>query len=116
MPRRSEYVDWLFEQLAPLGTLRARAMFGAFGLYCDDLFFAIVDDDVLYIKVDDVCRSEFEAEGLRPFTYPMKDGTTSTLSYYPLPDFSLENQHELVFWAKKGLAAALRAKNSGKKR
>ncbi len=116
MPRRSEYLDWLFEQLAPLGALRARAMFGAYGLYCDDLFFAIVDDDVLYVKVDDVCRAEFETEGLAPFTYAMKDGSTSTLSYYPLPDFTLETPHELVFWAKKGLAAALRAQNQPKRR
>lgn len=116
MPRRSEYLDWLLEQLAPLGTLRARSMFGAFGVYCDELFFAIVEEDVLYVKVDDTTRPEFEAEGLRPFTYAMKDGSTSTLSYYPLPDYALETPHELIDWVKKGIAAALRAKKPAKQR
>lgn len=116
MPRRSEYLDWLLEQLAPLGTLRVRSMFGSFGIYCDELFFAIVEDDVLFVKVDDVSRAQFEAEGLQPFTYAMKDGTTSTLSYYPLPDYALETPHELIDWARKGIAAALRAKKPTKPR
>lgn len=110
MARRSEYLDWLLEQLYPLGHLRVKAMFGAYGIYCDELFFAILNDDVLFVKVDEVTRSDFEAEGLQPFTYPMKDGSTSTLSYYPLPDYALEAPHELIEWAKKGIAAALRAK------
>ncbi len=116
MARHSEYLDWLLEQLAPLGQLRVRAMFGALGLYCDELFFAIIDDDVLFVKVDDVSRSLFEAEGLLPFTYPMKDGSVSMLSYYPLPDHALEAPHELCNWAKLGIAAALRAQKNSKRR
>lgn len=116
MPRRSEYLDWLIEQLASLGGIRAKAMFGGFGLYCDELFFAIVADDVLFVKVDDTSRLAFEAEGLQPFTYPMKDGTVSTMSYYPLPDYALETPHELCDWARKGIAAALRAKKGSKQR
>lgn len=116
MARRSEYLDWLLEQLAPLGAVRARAMFGGFGLYCDELFFAIVVDDALFVKADDISRPEFEAEQLMPFTYPMKDGSISTMSYYPLPDYALETPHELQQWAKKGIAAALRAPKAGKSR
>ncbi len=114
--RRSEYLDWLLEQLAPLGTLRVRAMFGGFGLYCDELFFAIVDDDVLFVKVDDISRPDFEAEHRMPFTYPMKDGRLASMSYYPLPDYALESPPELQSWARKGLAAALRAPGKGKSR
>ncbi len=51
-----------------------------------------------------------------PFTYPMKDGRVSTMSYYPLPDCTLESPHELQHWAKKGIAAALRAAKAGKSR
>ncbi len=116
MARRSEYLDWLIEQLAPLGAIRAKAMFGGFGLYCDEVFFAIIADDVLFVKVDDTSRSAFEAEGLQPFTYLMKDGSVSTMSYYPLPDYALETPHELCDWAKKGIGAALRAKKSSKSR
>lgn len=39
-----EYVDYLLDQLAPLGAVRARAMFGGYGIYLDRLMFALVAD------------------------------------------------------------------------
>ncbi|QZA77190.1 TfoX/Sxy family protein [Deefgea tanakiae] len=110
MARRSEYVDYLLDELAPLGKLRAKAMFGGFGLYCDELFFALVAEDMVYFKVDDVNRPRFIAEHLAPFCFAMKDGRSQTMSYYPLPESALESQAELLDWAKEGVAAALRAK------
>lgn len=109
MAKRSEYVDYLLGELAPLGALRAKAMFGGFGVYCDELFFAIVIDDVLYVKVDDLNRSRFVDAQLAPFSYAMKDGRQQTMSYYPLPEAALETPSELITWAKEGLASALRA-------
>ena len=32
--------------------VRARSMFGGVGVYAGDMFFALMDDDVLYFKVD----------------------------------------------------------------
>lgn len=40
----------LTRQLAPAGTIRSRKMFGEYGLYCDEVFFAVVCDDQLFIK------------------------------------------------------------------
>ena len=109
MAKRSEYVDYLLGELAPLGTLRAKAMFGGFGVYCDELFFAIIIDDVFYVKVDDLSRPRFIAAQLAPFSYAIKDGRRQSMSYYPLPDSALETPSELIDWAKQGVAAALRA-------
>lgn len=116
MAQRTEYVNWLLDQLSSLGSLRVKAMFGAYGIYCDELFFAIISDDVLYVKVDDTNRSEFLAEGLQAFSYPMKDGSFNQLSYYPLPEEVFENTELLRVWAHKGIAAALRAKKPTKQR
>ena len=56
---------FVLEQLARVTpALRARNMFGGVGVYSDDPFFALMDDDVLYLKVDDVNRARFEARGL----------------------------------------------------
>jgi DNA transformation protein len=110
MAKRSEFVEYLLDELAPLGHLRAKAMFGGFGLYCDELFFALVADDVLYIKVDDLNRQRFLTEQLAPFCFAMKDGRSQTMSYYPLPESALESQPAMLDWAKEGIAAALRAK------
>ena len=42
-------------------------MFGGVGIYAKEAFFALVDDDVLYLKVDDSNRGDFEARGMSPF-------------------------------------------------
>ncbi|MBM3115905.1 TfoX/Sxy family protein [Jeongeupia naejangsanensis] len=108
MRARSEYLDWLIDELAPLGTIRARSMFGGWGLYCEELFFAIVDDDVLYLKADALNRAAFVAEGVAPFSYTAR-GKVQTMSYYRLPDAALDDATALQHWARTGFEAALRA-------
>lgn len=108
MPKRNEFVEFLLEQLAPLGTLRAKAMFGGYGIYCDEIFFAIVAGDILYIKADEQSKAEFTCLGLIPFSYSKKDGSVQSMAYYPLPEEALEEAESMMFWARKGIAAALR--------
>jgi DNA transformation protein and related proteins len=45
-----EFVDYVLEQLSPLGGVRAKRMFGGHGVYLEGLFFALVADDTLYLK------------------------------------------------------------------
>ncbi len=103
----SEYVATLCEMMAPLGDVRARRMFGGYGLSIDGLTFALVADEILYFKADDVNRESFAELGLEPFR-PMPDKPT-TLSYYPPPDSALDDRDELLPWARSGFEAALRA-------
>ena len=93
--------------LAPLGDVRVRRMFGGYGLSIDGLTFALVADEILYFKADDVNRAAFTDLGLEPFR-PMPDKPT-TLSYYQPPDSVLDDQDELLPWARSGFEAALRA-------
>ncbi len=103
------YLAYVLEQLAGLGRVRSRRMFGGVGLYCDDLFFALVDDDTLYLKVDDSNRDDYLALGLRPFQ-PIRDKPEFSMSYYQAPADALEDAEMLVDWARKALrvAAAVR--------
>lgn len=97
--------------MAPLGDVRARRMFGGYGLSIDGLSFALVADETLYFKADDVNRESFLSLGLEPFRppfRPMPDKPT-TLSYYPPPDPALDDRDELLPWARSGFEAALRA-------
>jgi TfoX/Sxy family transcriptional regulator of competence genes len=50
-------MDFLLDQLAPLGGIRARKMFGEYALYCADKVVGLVCDDQLYIKVTDAGRA-----------------------------------------------------------
>ncbi|WP_341678344.1 TfoX/Sxy family protein [Niveibacterium sp. SC-1] len=110
MARRDETVSWLCERLAPLGAIRARAMFGGWGVYCEELFFAIVTRDGVFLKADAQSLPEFQAAGLQPFEYAMKDGTQQSLNYYSLPTAADDDDEVLLAWARKALGAALRAR------
>lgn len=110
MAKRNDFTDWVEEQLAPLGAIRLKSMFGGFGVYCDEIFFALVDDDVLYFKADDLNRQRFAEAGAEMFRYPTKDGCFNELSYYRAPDAALDDQAELLDWARLGMDAALRAR------
>lgn len=109
MPPRppSDYVVTLCEMMASLGDVRVRRMFGGYGLSIDGLTFALVADETLYLKVDEVNRGSFAALGLVPFR-PMPDKPV-TLSYYPPPEQALDDRDELLPWARSGFEAALRA-------
>lgn len=104
-----EYQTFVLDQLRRvLPGVRAKRMFGGVGLYADDLFFALIDDDVLYLKVDDETRPDFERRGLRPFQ-PFGEGTAA-MQYYQLPGDLLEDPDALRPWAEGAVAVARRAK------
>jgi DNA transformation protein and related proteins len=71
--------------------------------------FALLGDEVLYLKVDDQMRAAFEAEGCGPFTYDTKDGQQVMGAYQRAPERLLDEPDELVAWAKLALAVGHRA-------
>ena len=50
MASHKDYVDYVAEQLREAGAIRSRTMFGEYGLYCDDIFFAVICCDQLFVK------------------------------------------------------------------
>lgn len=96
----------MLDQLEEVGDIVPRAMFGGVGLYCDGVFFGIIARDVLYLKVDDGNRSDFEGAGMKPFR-PYLD-RPSTMQYYAVPVSVLESAPELSAWARKAVRAAAR--------
>lgn len=100
-----EYQAYVVAQLAPLVPLKVKRMFGEVGLYADDLFFAIVANDALYLKVDDQNRPDYEAAGMDPFN-PM--GTP--MAYFQVPEEVVEEREDLRAWVERSLAAAERSR------
>jgi len=103
-----EYLDYLLEQLTPLGHVTSRRMFGGVGLYRERLFFGLIDDDVLYLKVDDTNRSDYTVRAMPPFC-PFADRPTYSMAYYQVPADVLEDAESLAAWARKSCAVALKA-------
>ena len=102
------FAAFLQEQLAPLGRVTMRRMFGKTGVFCDGLMFGMVSEDTLYVRVDERNQAEFaEAASDPPLNYE-KQGRLIDLAYWRVPDRLLDAPEELVSWARVALGAARR--------
>ncbi len=111
MPSNREFTDYVVDRLMSLGDVRARAMFGGHGIFLDDLMFALIASDTLYLKVDDGNRASYETLGIKPFR-PSAD-RPMTMSYYPPPEDVFEDEEKLADWARAAFEAALRGRPKG---
>jgi DNA transformation protein len=103
------FQTFVLEQLRQVAPgIRARRMFGGVGIYSNELFFALIDDDVVYLKTDATTRVEFEARGMGPFRPAGERG--ETMAYHELPGDILERDEALSGWVGKALDVARRAK------
>lgn len=111
----SEFTEFVIEQMAGFGPVSVRRMFGGAGVYRGGIMFALIDDDVLYLKVDETVRGDFEAEGLEAFAYDTRDGRNTIMSFMQAPERCLDDPEEMASWCRKAYAAALRAKRPRRK-
>ena len=103
-----EFRDHVLDLLEPLGTVSARAMFGGAGIFLDGRMFALVSKDVLYFKVDDENRGDYEAAGMEQF---------GRMPYFQVPIDVMEDPDAIGDWARGAYGAAVRADGKkGKKR
>ncbi len=100
--------DYVVDQLAGVGPVTARRMFGGVGLYAKGAFFAVLDDDRAYLRVDDATRARYEAKGSGPFA-PMPDAAPMR-GYYEVPGDVLDDRDALSAWAEESIAVAIAAK------
>ena len=108
MVASNSFAEFLHEQLAPLGRVTTRRMFGKTGVFCDGVMLGMVTEDTLYFRVDDLNRVTFkEAQSFPPLNYAKKGGTID-LAFWRAPERLFDEPDELVTWAQAALAAARR--------
>ena len=103
-----DYLQYTLEQLAGLGRVITRRMFGAVGLYHEGRFFGLIADDTLYFKVNDSNRGDYEARGMGRFR-PFPSKPHLSMTYYEVPADTLEDADECMVWARKSVAVAAAA-------
>ncbi|MFY8106345.1 MAG: TfoX/Sxy family protein [Elstera sp.] len=101
--------------LADLGEVRARGMFGGYGIYLEDRIIALWDEGALYLKVDALTTPRFEAEGLPPFSYLKESGRVTVMSYRRVSD-TWQTPEAMEPWARLAVEAAKRSAKPNKKR
>ena len=108
MARTDSFVEYTVELLEKLGPVRARSMFGGWGLYFGGRMFGLIADGQLFLKVDDVTKPEFQAAGGRPFIYE-GGGKTVEMGYWTPPADAADDAYALLPWARRAVDAAQRA-------
>lgn len=89
----------LVADLAPVG-VRARAMFGGYGLWLGDSFFGIVNDGRVFFRTDEESRREYVARGMPPFQPNNRPAGPKTVARnFQVPDEVLAEPELLVEWA-----------------
>jgi len=111
---RNAYVEFVVEQLAPMGEITARAMMGGHLLYCDGVLFALISRNELYLKADEGNRAAFEAKGLKPFR-PFEH-RAGMMSYRAAPAEIFEDADAMRAWVGGAVEAGMRAQAKKKKR
>lgn len=108
MVASDSFAEFLREQLAPLGRISMRRMFGKTGVFCDGVMLGIVADNMLYLRVDDGNRTAFEeARAFPPLSYEKK-GASIDLAFWRAPERLFDEPDEFLDWARLALAAARR--------
>lgn len=100
----AEFIRDLFSSFRPV---TVRRMFGGAGIYADDVMFALIAGEVIYLKAGESNEADFVAEDLPPFTYQAGNGKRAIMSYRRMPDRLYDDPDELAQWAARALQAAL---------
>ena len=107
------FKEFVLDQSSTLPDVRARAMFGAHGLYSGENFFGILEEGQLFFKTDSQSQTDYTARGMGPFTYKSK-GKVMTMGYQEVPPDVLEQPQELAAWARKAIGIPASSKKPAK--
>lgn len=100
---RDEFVEYVAGQLAGLGDVAVRGMFGGHGISSAARFFGIIDDGEVFLRTDDAARPDFIARGMTPFE-PWPGHVMN--GYWRVPPDVIEDAETFVAWARRAVAAS----------
>ena len=109
----NEFQSYVLDLMQVIGPVKGRKMFGGYGLFLDRVMFALIADDVLYLKADSETSKKFDEFGLLPFVYNKK-GKDVIMSYYQAPDTALEDSEVMQVWADMAYETAIKAASKKK--
>ncbi len=100
---KSSFCEYVVNELMrEIPGVTSRAMFGGYGLYKDGKIFGMIANDILYFKVNDTNKADYERLGSQPFTYENK-GKKYAMSYWEVPQEIQDEPETLAAWAQKSL-------------
>src|ERR1700733_6767808 len=107
------FQDFILDLLRPLDPV-SRRMFSGVGLFHGGVMFGLLVRDMLYLRVDETTREQFERAGSSPFTYQRGEREVSLSAYYVVPEGLLDHPDALLQWTRNAIAAARRSAASAR--
>lgn len=104
----NSFLKFVLDQLTGWGTVNIKKMFGGVALYQEELAFAMLMNDEVYLKVDDFTENKFKKAGsiqLKPF-----ENNAVVLSFYSLPSEVLEDENLFKEWSKEAFEVQKKSK------
>ncbi|HWO08736.1 MAG TPA: TfoX/Sxy family protein [Polyangiaceae bacterium] len=101
--QRDPVREWVQEALGTLPELSIRRMFGGSGIYSEETFFGILYARRVYLKTNESTRAAFVERGSEALR--VRSGSVLT-SYYEVPAEVLDDEEELLRWARLALDVA----------
>ena len=100
-----EFLQYVIEQLAGVGRVAPRRLFGGIGLYSNERIFGLIFGDIVYFKVNDSNRGDYEARGMNRFR-PFAEKPLLSMTYFEVPADVLEDADECAAWARQSTAVS----------
>jgi DNA transformation protein len=98
------------ELFSAFGPVDVRRMFSGFGVYADDVCFALYLRGEFFLKADETTIPRFVAEGCDHFSYSTRAKTVSVKSWWRMPTRLYDEPEELADWARQAVAVAAKVR------
>jgi len=108
MRTKSTLANHISEQLAFLGRISSRSIFGAVGIFIDERLLGIVIDDVVYLHTGPSNRDDYLSRGMPQFK-PYPNAFDLTTDHHQVPPDVLSDATQLRAWGERALKAAIEA-------
>ncbi|WP_121626879.1 TfoX/Sxy family protein [Poseidonibacter antarcticus] len=97
------FIEFVLDQLSQLDGISTRKMFGGLAIYQYRVIFALISDDMVYLKVYKTTIEKYlqaDSKPLQPFP-----NRPAVKSYYEVPVDILEDSEKFTKWVEESLFA-----------
>jgi DNA transformation protein len=105
---KSSLATYVTEQLAFLGRISNRAIFGGVGIFIEERLLGIVINECLYLHTDKSNIEDYLARGMEQFK-PYPNAFDLTTDHHRVPAEIVEDPQQLKAWGERSLIAAIEA-------
>ena len=98
----------IMDQLATVGALTSRRMFGAMGIYAGGVIFSMIVDETLYLRLDEAGFGALRRLGAAPLRPMSRKHDLQSARYISVPLEILDDRDALIGWVSHAIKVAPR--------